>query len=140
VKIKFEETPERHREIAELQRKDAERLAKAIESGEQLNGIDQAVAAKLIRRGASTIPLKQKKRAGAPTKIPDTARIEFALLVANGGMTENKAMATLCRRYQVSREAMKKKLGRTGEGPERDIARNETDDAFRFVLMAKPNS
>jgi len=127
-----EKADREHRELAERQKKQLMELAKKIEDGQPLDKYETGRAVGAIRIAADRINPVRKRPAGKPSKIRDDARLVYAVMRLDG-VSKNKAVERIAEMYEVSTTAVKKKLGLTGSSPEREINKDQTDQAF---LMA----
>lgn len=130
---------ERDAADAELERIDANQkrsmreIADKLDSGEPLTSFEASFAAGVLRGVGNAKFSKPKRRAGAPTRIPEEVRFWFAMMTTINGVSKGKAVKDLAEKYSVSEEAIEKRLGMRGLGAERRLARAETYLVVRCV-------
>jgi hypothetical protein len=120
-----------YRCIAADQIESIKEIADLITAGETLNGYQTAIAAAILREAAKKrISHQRKHPAGHRQKIPDVARLWYARLIVHQKMSETAALKVIANQYDVTLEAVKRKMGKLGTENERHLATLETRKAF----------
>ena len=123
-----------HRRIAENQINFINEMADRIEAGESLTSYQAGFTAAVLREAAKKlINPKRTRPAGHPVRLPDEARLWYADLIVHQGISETAALGVIADKYQVTLEAVKRKVGKLGSKNERLLAAEETRQAFLMV-------
>ncbi len=121
----------KHRRVVEGQIELINEAIELIKAGEPLTGIQAGIATTVLQN-AKKMPInpQRKRPAGHPAKIPDIARLLYAGLIVQRGMSETSALKFVAEKFQVSVEAVKRKVGKIGPENEKRLAAEETSKAF----------
>lgn len=130
---------EEHRQLVERQRKYLLELADRVEKGEPLNRFDTKFVVLALQNLAKTISPIRKRRVGRPDKLRDEVRLKYAIMRTHDGLSKNAAIEKIAEIHGVSITSVRKKLGMIGNGPEREIAKAETNQAF-FMIGGDPET
>ncbi|WP_137886277.1 hypothetical protein [Pseudomonas sp. 2FE] len=119
---------EQLRQMRETQRAQVREIADYLRDGKPLTKRQAQLAAGLLYVAAERLLVEPSPPPGRPPKIPDDACWNFVSRTRNGE-GKNKVIADLAQQYEVSVEAIKKKIGNTGTAESKALA----EDKMRIV-------
>lgn len=121
-----------HSRLAKVHKRLCASLADRIEAGETLSTYERAYAADALRHVGANIGEKRRP-AGKPPKLPDYELVtEFIGMTRHCGFKKIEAYTMLAHNYDVSLNAVKKRLG-LGNDPETVARREEINSYLRWL-------
>lgn len=124
----------KHQRLKESQRELKIEAADLLMAGKPLRRLQAGIVDAILREDGNTGSTSKRKRpAGRPTKIPDISRVIYAGLIAQTKMSQTAALKFIADLYDVTPEAVMRKMGMRGTEHEKQLAAEEMRKAFLLV-------